>query len=293
MNKGIYPALLTLFDENGAPYLSSIEKLTKHVIDDCCADGIYVCGSTGENFLMSHDQKKSVLFTVAKATDGKADLIAHIGSNVEEEVYDLADFAVDCGYNAVSAVTPFYYKFTNAEVVDYYLRLAERSKLPLVVYNIPVLTSVSLSLSDFAKLFEHENIIGVKNSAQDYFFLERMRSAFPDKIIYSGVDEALLSAAVLGTDGAIGSTYNIIGHWAKKVFTYAQNNDVPKAREIQNKINTVTEKLINAGIYQTLKEVIALYGIESYGCRRPMAKTTDAQKKAAVEIFEIINSESV
>ena len=289
MNKGIYPALLTLFNENGDPHISAIGKLTDHVITNCSADGLYVCGSTGENFLMSHSQKKSVLTAAAKAADGRASLIAHIGSNVVEEVYDLADLAADCGYDAVSAVTPFYYKFTNAEVVDYYLRLAERSKLPLVVYNIPVLTSVSLTMSDFSKLFAHGNIIGVKNSAQDYFFLERIRTAFPDKVIYSGVDEALLSAAILGTDGAIGSTYNIIGHWAKEVFNLAQNNEIPKALEIQKKMNEVIDMLLKAGIYQTLKEVIALYGIESCGCRRPFSETTDAQKSAAKEIFEIIN----
>ena len=289
MNKGIYPALLTLFDKNANPDTAALEKLTDHVINNCGANGLYVCGSTGENFLMSTEQKKTVLTSVAEAAHGKVSLIAHIGSNIAEEVYSLADLAAEYGYDAVSAVTPFYYKFTNKEVVDYYLRLAERSKLPLVVYNIPVLTSVSLSMADFETLFSHGNIIGVKNSAQDYFFLERLRSAFPDKIIFSGVDEALLSAAVLGTDGAIGSTYNIIGKWGGEVFEYCRKNDIPSALRAQKKINTVTDMLLKAGIYQTLKEVLALYGIESCGCRTPFAKTTDAQRAAAREIFNTIN----
>ncbi|MBQ6053293.1 MAG: N-acetylneuraminate lyase [Clostridia bacterium] len=289
MNKGIYPALLTLFDKNGDPDTGAIAKLVDHVINNCAADGLYVCGSTGENFLMSHSRKKEVLSSVAKAANGRVSLIAHIGSNVAEEVYELASLVAENGYDAVSAVTPFYYKFTNSEVVDYYLRLADRSKLPLVVYNIPVLTSVSLSMADFEKLFSHGNIIGVKNSAQDYFFLERVRTAFPDKIIFSGVDEALLSAAVLGTDGAIGSTYNIIGSWGKEVFENCRKNDIPSALAAQKKINTVTDMLLKAGIYQTLKEVLTLYGIDSFGCRHPFAATTDAQKAAARKIFDTIN----
>ncbi len=289
MNKGIYPALLTLFDKNGKPDTTAIGKLTDHVIDNCKADGLYVCGSTGENFLMSHAQKKEVLTSVSKTAKGRVSLIAHIGSNVVEEVYELADLAAENGYDAVSAVTPFYYKFTNKEVVYYYLRLAERSKLPLVVYNIPVLTSVSLSMADFDALFSHGNIIGVKNSAQDYFFLERLRTAFPDKIIFSGVDEALLSAAILGTDGAIGSTYNIIGNWGREVFENCKQNNIPAALAAQKKINTVTDMLLKAGIYQTLKEVLALYGISSCGCRQPFAETTEAQKTAAREIFDTVN----
>lgn len=288
MNKGIYPALLTLFDKNGNPDTHAVGKLTDHVIENCRADGLYVCGSTGENFLMSHSQKREVLSSVAKAANGRVSLIAHIGSNVVDEVYDLADLAADNGYDAVSAVTPFYYKFTNKEVVDYYLRLADRSKLPLVVYNIPVLTSVSLSMPDFETLFSHGNIIGVKNSAQDYFFLERIRTAFPDKLIFSGVDEALLSAAVLGTDGAIGSTYNIIGSWGKEVFENCRKNNIPTALHAQKKINTVTDMLLKAGIYQTLKEVLALYGISSCGCRKPFAETTNEQKAAARRIFDTI-----
>ena len=291
MNKGIYPALLTLFNEKGDPHIESITRLTNHVIERCGADGMYVCGSTGENFLMSHAQKKSVLKTAAKAAAGRVSLIAHIGSNIVEEVYELADFAFDCRYDAVSAVTPFYYKFTNREVVDYYLRLADRSKLPLVVYNIPVLTSVSLSINDFSTLFSHGNIIGVKNSAQDYFFLERLRTAFPDKVIFSGTDEALFSAAVLGTDGAIGSTYNIIGQWGKDVLRYCANSDMPNALISQKKINRVTDMLLKAGIYQTLKEVVALYGIESFGCRKPFSETTDEQRAKAREIFDIIENE--
>lgn len=288
MNKGIYPALLTLFDKNGNPDTHAIAKLTDHVINNCCASGLYVCGSTGENFLMSHTQKKEVLKSVAKSAGGRVSLIAHIGSNVVDEVYELADLAEDNGYDAVSAVTPFYYKFSNREVVDYYLRLADRSKLPLVVYNIPVLTSVSLSMADFETLFSHGNIIGVKNSAQDYFFLERIRTAFPDKIIFSGVDEALLSAAVLGTDGAIGSTYNIIGHWGKEVFENCEKNNIPAALKAQKKINTITDMLLKAGIYQTIKEVLALYGIDSCGCRRPFAETTEEQKSAARIISDTI-----
>jgi len=288
MNNGIYAALLTMFDENGIPSKKGISEITEHVISKCGVDGLYVAGSTGENFLMSHSQKKTVLETVAKAANKRVTLIAHIGSNVTEEVYELADLAADCGYDAVSAVTPFYYKFTNEEVVDYYLRIAERSKLPLIVYNIPSYTSINLKLSDFEKLFAHGNIKGLKNSAQDYYMLERIRTDFPDIKIFSGVDEALLSAAVLGTDGAIGSTYNVIGHWGKELFKLVSEGKLIEAKTMQVKMNNVIELMLKSGIYQTLKEILALYGVSGCGCRRPFAETTEAQKTAAKHIFDII-----
>lgn len=98
----------------------------------------------------------------------------------------------------------------------------------------------------------------------------------------------LLSAAVLGTDGAIGSTYNIIGHWAKQLMAAVEENNLEKARQIQTNINTVVDKLIAAGLYQTLKEVLALYGIRSNGCKMPMSKTTDKHREYAKEIYSFI-----
>ena len=103
-----------------------------------------------------------------------------------------------------------HYKLTADEIKDYYKYIAEHSELPLVIYSIPLLTGVTLSREDLLELFEHEKIIGVKYTANDFYTMERIRTACKDVYIYSGFDEMLLSAAVLGTDGAIGSTYNIM-----------------------------------------------------------------------------------
>lgn len=286
--KGIYSALPGVFDENGIPDVDQIKGVVRHNIEHCDVDGLYVCGSTGENFLINTEAKKIVLKSAAEAANNEVSLIAHIGSNVIEEVLELADVAAKSGYDAISAVTPYYYKFTADEIKDYYKYIAEHSELPLVIYSIPLLTGVTLSREDLLELFEHEKIIGVKYTANDFYTMERIRTACKDVYIYSGFDEMLLSAAVLGTDGAIGSTYNIIGHWAKQLMAAVEENNLEKARQIQTNINTVVDKLIAAGLYQTLKEVLALYGIRSNGCKMPMSKTTDKHREYAKEIYSFI-----
>ncbi|HOJ12827.1 MAG TPA: N-acetylneuraminate lyase, partial [Clostridiales bacterium] len=212
--KGIFSALLGVFDENYQPDIDGINAVVRHNIEHCKVDGLYVCGSTGENFLINTQAKKIILKTAAEAAKGESKLIAHVGSNIIEETLELSRLAAELSYDAISAVTPYYYKFTSKEIRDYYRYIADNSSLPLIIYNIPMLTGVSLNRNDLSELLSYKNIIGIKYTANDLYMLERLRVECKDAYLYSGFDEMLLSAAVLETDGAIGSTYNIIGHWA-------------------------------------------------------------------------------
>ncbi|MDD4774601.1 MAG: N-acetylneuraminate lyase [Eubacteriales bacterium] len=287
--KGIFSALINTFDEKGAPAIESFYRVIDYNINKCHVSGLYVNGSTGENFNMPHDYKKVFIKEAADYTAGRVSLIAQVGCNVVEEVYDLASYACNCGYNAISAVTPFYYTYSSDEIISYYNSLADFSPLPVIIYNIPVRTSVSLSRDSFRKLLSHNNIAGVKFTSNDFYLLERIRIDFPEKLIYSGFDEMLLSAAVLGTDGAIGSTYNIIGDMANKVYKGVLDGDLDTARAEQSKINTVVEMLLATGLIPTIKAVFRELGIEAGDCRAPMTPNGKLQYENAGSICEFMN----
>ena len=110
--KGLYSALLVAFDENGNINEKGLRQIVRHNIDVCKMDGLYVGGSTGENFMLSTEEKKRI-FEIAK-DEAKDDitLIAQVGSINLKESVELAKFVTDLGYDAISAVTPFYYKFS-------------------------------------------------------------------------------------------------------------------------------------------------------------------------------------
>ncbi|NLJ86604.1 MAG: N-acetylneuraminate lyase [Firmicutes bacterium] len=288
--KGIYSALLGAFDTAGRVDARGVHALVRHNIENCHVDGLYVNGSTGENFMMTTEAKKQVFSLAAEAAQGEIHMIAHIGSTVLEETLELADYVAGLDYDAVSAVTPFYYKFSSEAIKDYYRTIASKSRLPVVAYYIPALTGVQLDVSDIEEILRMPNMIGLKFTSNDFFTLERLRYALPDKLILSGYDEMLLSAAVLETDGAIGSTYNVIGHWAKQVVEAVRANDLAKARKMQHHMNVVISDVIDAGLYPTLKEIAAQYGVPIGGCKAPMKPTTDAQREAGQRIFNYIKS---
>ena len=207
---GIFSALLGVFNADGDINEDGVRALVRHNIDKCGIDGLYVNGSTGETFLMTMEMRKKVLRTVADEAKGQVSLIAHVGGICLDDVNELSKEAADLGYDAISAVTPFYYKFTPDELRLYYTNIAEKSALPLIAYYIPSLTGVTMSIDNLCSILDTPNVSGLKFTSNDFFVLERLRTARPEKLIFSGFDEMLLPMTVLGTNGAIGSTYNII-----------------------------------------------------------------------------------
>ncbi|RIY33927.1 N-acetylneuraminate lyase [Psittacicella melopsittaci] len=290
---GIISALLVSYNTDGSLDEAGTRAIVRYNIDVNKIDGLYVGGSTGENFLIDTETKKRIFEIVADEAKGEVPLIAQVGGINLLESLELARYVKELGaYAAVSAVTPFYYKFSFAEIKEYYRRIVEAAELDLIIYSIPLLTGVNLSLKQFEELFNIPRIIGVKFTAADFYLLERLRGAFPDKLIFFGFDELLLPAVIYKVDGAIGSTYNVDAPLAKQVFAKAQAGDLDGARDAQAKLNNFIDQVLENGLYQTLKESLRLGGVDAaLAVRPPMSQLTEAQKERAKEIFASLKAD--
>jgi len=282
--KGIFSALMVAFDEHGNICEKGLREIIRYNIDVQEVDGLYVGGSTGENFMLSTEDKKRI-FKITK-DEAKDDicLIAQVGSPNLQEAVELGQYATTLGYDSLSAVTPFYYKFNFEEVKNYYQIIASETNNKLVIYTIPMLTGVNMSLQEFAELFAIEQVVGVKFTAADLFLLERIRLNFPDKIIYAGFDELLLPSVSLGVDGAIGSTYNINCARARKIFNLAQSGQITQAREIQHQCNDIISGLLKEDFFQSLKEMLSIQGVNAGLCKKPF-KRLSSQRIAALKVL--------
>lgn len=286
--KGIISALLVPFNEDGSVNEKGLRQIVRHNIDRMKVDGLYVGGSTGENFMLGKETKKEIFDIVKDEAKDDVKLIAQIGGPNVYEAIELGQYATDLDYDAISAVTPFYYKFSFEEVKQYYKDITDAVDNDLIVYSIPVLTGISMGLNEFKELFELKHIIGVKFTAADFFLLERLRKKFPDVKIYSGFDEMLFPAAIYQVDGAIGSTYNVNGLRAKGILEAVAHSDLDKARQLQNDSNDLIEAVLANGLYPTLKRILQLQGCDhgEFLSRKPMASMTDAQRIEAERIFK-------
>ena len=230
--KGIFPALVTPFDSGDRVSHEALAALVEYNLKKG-VQGFYVDGSTAEAFLLSHEERKEILRTVSQAAAGRCTLIAHVGAVSVREAAELARYAEKLGYDAVSSVAPFYYKFSFEEVRSYYFALADAVSVPVLLYNIPAYSGVNLTVDNISEFLRDSRFIGVKHTSTDYFALRQYKTAFPDKVIYNGYDETFLAGLVMGADGAIGSTFNFMAEKFLEIRRLFLANDTLAAVRLQ------------------------------------------------------------
>ncbi|WP_324723086.1 N-acetylneuraminate lyase [Lelliottia sp. JS-SCA-14] len=274
--RGVMAALLTPFNSQQALDKESLRRLVQFNIQQGI-DGLYVGGSTGEAFVQSLAEREQVLEIVAEEAKGKVTLIAHVGCVSTAESQQLAAAASRNGFDAVSAVTPFYYPFSFEEHCDHYRAIIDSSDgLPMVVYNIPALSGVKLSLDQINTLVTLPGVSALKQTSGDLFQMEQIRRAHPDLVLYNGYDEIFASGLLAGADGGIGSTYNIMGARYQAIASAIREGDNATAQRLQSECNKVIDLLIKVGVFRGLKTVLHYMDVVAVPlCRKPFAPVAE------------------
>lgn len=274
---GVYPALLTPFTSNGINR-KVLGELVEYNINKG-VKGFYVGGSTAEAFLLTEEERNAVYETVAEKNAGRVKLIAHVGSISTDQAVRFGTLAKKLGYDAISAVAPFYYGFSFDEIKAYYSDIVKRTEMPMVMYNIPGTSGVKLSTDQIAQILDTDGIVGLKHTSNDYFALERLKTRFPEKVIFNGFDEMFLCGISMGADGGIGSTYNYMAEKFIRIQKLFGENKMAEALEEQREANRIIKILIEVGGMQMNKEVLCQMGFDFGTARAPFAPLTAEQKE--------------
>ena len=170
-------------------------------------------------------------------------------------------------------MTPFYYPFSFEEHCAHYQAIIDSANgLPMVVYNIPVLSGVKLTLDQIGTLVTLPGVGALKQTSGDLYQMEQIRRSHPDLVLYNGFDEIFASGLVAGADGGIGSTYNIMGWRYKGIVKALQTGDIAQAQRLQAECNKVIDLLIKTGVFRGLKTVLHYMDVVAEPlCRRPFA----------------------
>jgi N-acetylneuraminate lyase len=274
--KGIFPALLTPFDAQDRINEKALEKLVQLNLEKGVT-GFYVGGSTAEAFLLSEEERKYVYKLVKDITKGECTLIAHIGCISTKQTIELGKYVEDLGYDAISSVAPFYYKFSFDEIKNHYFHTVSEVDLPMLVYNFPSFSGVTLSVAQLSEFLTDNRFMGIKHTSNDYFALEQFKTNFPEKVIYNGYDEMFLAGLSMGADGAIGSTFNFMAEKFVKIYNLFHEGKQEEAFKVQQEANKIISTLCKVGVFQGEKAVLNLMGLDFGDVREPFAKITKEQ----------------
>ncbi len=276
--KGIYTAMVTAFTEDGGIDEKGTRAVVRHCIDHGQAKGIFVGGTMGERFKMSTREMKELLEIVAHEAGGKVDLLANITALSDTEAVELAEKAKALGYSKAGLIPPVFHKYSEQEIVAYYQDIAGRIPLPLMVYVIPSFSGVDFTEEMLVELLQHPHIVGIKFTHNDYYLLDRIRVRCPEATLFTGFDDVLFHALMMGTDGAIGGTFNLTGLFAKKLYEAVQDGDYARALQYQRKINDVEDLLNETGLFPTIKATLQEMGVPCGNLKKPSEKITETQR---------------
>ncbi len=279
--KGIFPALFTPFDECGNIEHDQLRKIIEFNLKRG-VDGFYVDGSSAEAFLLTFEERKAILKTCAEYKD-KCTLIAQIGCIATDQAVELGLYAKELGYDAISSVAPFYFKFTFEEIKSYYFDLADKVGLPILIYNIPAFSGVNFSVENLSEFLSDDRFIGVKHTSNDYFALRQFKTAFPNKILYNGYDETFLAGLSMGADGAIGSTYNFMADKFIRIYKLFNENNIKEAVKVQKEADIIIAELLKVGVMQGTKAVLDGLGFKMGNPRKPFKELDEDTKKTFLD----------
>lgn len=267
----IFSALIVPMNPDEGINFAALDELIEAQLKDG-VEGFYCCGSSGEGLLLSNDERKQVLERVLHQVAGRVPVVAHVGTIRTRDVMDLAAHAKSAGAAAVSMIPPYYYHFSMDEITDYYLSVLDAVPgLRAIIYNIPQFTGVEFSKDNAARLLGDPRIIGIKHTSQNLYSLERMHTAYPEKVYINGFDEMFLGALSMGAQATIGTTVNLFAPVFLRLREAYQSGRMEQALALQETINGYVEGMIKVGIFSAVKYGWTLRGIDCGVCRRPFA----------------------
>ena len=290
--KGVIPAFYACYDEAGNISPEGVQALTKYFIEKG-VKGVYVNGSSGECIYQSVEDRKIVLENVMKAAEGKLTVIAHVACNNTKDSVELAKHAESLGVDAIAAIPPIYFRLPEYAIAEYWNDMsAAAPNTDFVIYNIPQLAGVALTMSLFEEMRKNPRVIGVKNSSMPVQDIQMFKAAAgEDYIIFNGPDEQFMSGRVIGAEGGIGGTYGVMPELFLKMDEYVKAGEMEKAREIQYDVNEVIYKMCSGhgNMYGMIKAILKINeGLELGGVRKPLAALIDSDMAIVEEAAKMI-----
>ncbi|MBQ4085385.1 MAG: 4-hydroxy-tetrahydrodipicolinate synthase [Clostridia bacterium] len=243
---GAATALITPMTENGVDW-AALDRLVDFQLENGIP-AIVACGTTGEATTLSDAEQLDVIERVARRVAGRCCIIAGSGSNDTAHAIELTKEACARGADGVLVVTPYYNKTTQSGLVAHFTAIADASAMPLILYNVPGRTGMTIAPSTYAALADHPMIAGIKEASGNMSAAAEILRLVGDKLaVYSGEDALITPMLSIGGAGVISVVSNVLPKETNAICTRFFEGDVKGSAEMQLKLLP----LINALFSQT------------------------------------------
>lgn len=279
--RGVHVALATPMGADGEPDHDGLARLLDRVVGGG-VDAVCPTGSTGEGPRLTRDARRTVATTVrAHVGPDRLVVAGACASTAADAVDEIAGLAM-AGADAVLLAPPSYFPMTPAEVIAWYRSIVAEAALPVLLYNIPAMTKVSLHPSAVAALAEEPGVIGIKDSSRDLEYLQSVlyATAGADVAVLTGIDTLLVPSLAIGAAGAIAASANLVPHLGRAVYDAVAAGDPERAAAEQRRLVQVVTACRVGAIPAGWKAALAWAGVCSPVMVPPAQPLSEADRDA-------------
>lgn len=295
---GVVVPMITPFEENGDVDEPAARRIAEHLVEG--GNAPFVLGTTGELASIPLDQREKLVQIVARQVAGRTAVYAGISGCVLSESIEEAEKYYDFGVDVFVAHVPYYYPLTSVLMQKYFEQLADKIPGPLMLYNIPITTNVSLPLEIVDALSQHPNIIGLKDSERDENRLKKsvkMWANRQDFSLFCGWGAQMTNALADGFDGIVPSTANIIPKKYKSLYDAVMNNDMNTAAKLQQETDTISKvyqknRILSQSL-PALKVIMNYQGLCKTTVLPPLQPVDNSEAEEIIDNFSMLVEKDV
>ena len=287
--KGIIPAMVTPFNKYDNIDNEGIERVVNHIIKGK-VHGIFISGSQGEFWALTKEEKEKFFDFTVNIIDGKIPVYAGTGAESTRETIELTRIANDVGVDAASIITPYFIKPNDNELLNHYIKIANKIDLPILVYNNPGRTGVYVSPAMLEKLsIECDNVVGIKDSSGNLTITSEYIQRCGDKLsVLAGRDTLILATLIYGGKGAIAACGNVVPGLIVKIYENYVSGNIDEALDAQYKLAPLRHAFSYGSFPVVIKEALNIMGILVGPCREPVSSISisDENRRKLKEVLK-------
>lgn len=282
----VITAMVTPFDNQGQIDFDATTRLLDYLIENG-TEAVVVAGTTGESPTLSHEEKLALFRHVVKTVGGQIPIIAGTGSNNTQASIELTKEAEEIGVDAALIVAPYYNKPNQRGLYAHFEAVANSTKLPIMLYNIPGRSVVKIESETVIELSKISNIVSVKDSTGDLSSMTKVIAGTADDFsLYSGDDDLTLPIAAIGGDGIVSVSSHIVGNEMQVMLQAYEAGNVVEASRIHQQILPVMQGLFQAPNPTPVKEALNQKGVAVGGVRLPLVELTNEEKENVSKLLK-------
>lgn len=282
MFRGSYTAVVTPM-KDGVPDLDKLGELIERQIA-AGTDGIVPVGTTGESATLSHDEHHAVVEYTVKTVAGRAKVVAGAGSNSTAEAVSLTQAAEDAGVDGTLSISPYYNKPSAEGIYRHFKAVAESTKLPVIIYNVPSRTGKEIAVETAARLAGIPNIVAIKEAGGSIDRASRLVRIDGIDVI-SGDDSLTLPMIAVGAVGVISVTSNVVPKDMRDMVHAALEERLAEARELHHRMLPLMDELFRENNPAGVKTALKLMGLINGEMRPPLCELEPENEKKLEKVL--------